>query len=333
MNPSALDDRLRATFARSAADAPLPNPEVHDLPLVAVRDRGLRAPAGRRGRTTLLALTATAAAVVVLVATVRTVRHDDGSPAFQPAGVEVPLHQIDPPPVVGQVAAPDTIVGLQVPGHPAIAVYTTVMYQDGTLVEMRCTGSNGSAGCAPTSMAGVPNLTWTSTVDNREGEFNLFEWSNVPAGVAFVGWQSPTGPMWQRPVAGFVGFPFTQTAGQAPLIAFDSAGNVVDVIDELAVSERLAALPGGAWQTDPAAPGALAVTTVDNLTGEQRGQLSDLGQSSVTACLARSSTWDECVAGARAEVESEFTAIGGEMVPYVAPTTDSTTDVSTPTPS
>jgi hypothetical protein len=332
MNPPALDDRLRAAFARSAADAPLPNPELHDLPLVAVRDRGQRAPAAPRGRTTLLALTA-AAAVVVSVATVRTVRHDDGQPAFQPAGVEVPLHQIDPPPVVGQVAAPGTIVGLQVPGHPAIAVYTTVMYQNGTLTEMRCTGSNGSAGCAPTSMSGVPDLSWTSTVDNREGEFNLFEWSNVPAGVAFVGWQSPTGPMWQRPVAGFVGFPFTQTASEAPLIAFDSAGNVVDVIDDQAVRQRLAALPGGAWQTDPANPEALSVASVDNLTGEQRGELSDLGQSSVTACLARSSTWDDCVAGARAEVEAEFAAIGGEMVPYVAPTTDSTTDVSTPTPS
>lgn len=313
-----LEHRLRDAFARSAAEAPMRPPAAGEPPLFVVSTIEETARRRRLGRPALII--GAAAATLALLVALRDVRHD-ATPAFQPEGTEVPLSEVTPPDP-GAPVQPGSLVGLQVPGHPTISKYVTLSWQDGHVVEHRCTSSDGGAGCSPAWNWASPDLSWTSTVDNSAGAFNLYTWANVPNGTAFVSWNSPTGPVWQRPVAGFVGLPYTGETVDDRLVAYDAAGNVIDEVDTDIYFERLrASTPPGGWQTDPANPEFLAYATTDNLSSAQRGELSDLATETVGACLAEEgATWDGCVAEAEAVVDARFAAMGGEIVPYEPPT-------------
>jgi hypothetical protein len=311
-----LERRLRDVFARSAAEAPVHLPAAGERPLLGVgrTDRSDR----RRAPRAALLVGAAAAAVALLVA-LRETRHD-ATPAFRPEGTEVPLTQVAPHDP-GVPVQPGSLVGLEIPGHPTVILYVTLSWQDGHVVEHRCTSSDGGAGCSPAWNWGSPDLSRTSTVDNRAGTFNLYTWANVPAGTAFVLWESPTGPVWQRPVAGFVGFPITSEIEDELLVAYDADGNVIDEVDYDVYFERLkASTPPGGWQTDPANPEFLAYATTDNLSSTQRSEMSELTTATVAACLAEDgATWDGCVAATETVVDERFTAMGGEVVAYEVP--------------
>jgi hypothetical protein len=310
-----LERRLRDAFARSAAQAPVDLPPVGDPPLLAL-GRADRADHRRSVRRTALLVGAVAATVSLLVA-LRDTR-DDTTPAFQPAGTEVPLTEVTPPDP-GTPVKPGSLVGVQVPGHPVVAMFTTLGWQDGRVVEQRCTWSHGSSGCIP-SWNAAPDLSRTSTIDNHDGSFDLYTWSSVPATAAFVSWSSPSGLSWQRPVAGFVGFPVTGEIGDDRLTAYDTDGNVIDEVDyDVAVERLRGSTPPGGWRTDPANPKFLAYAMTDNLSGEQHGELWGLTMATLGACLGdEGAAWEGCVDETEAVVDARFTAMGGELVPNEA---------------
>ncbi len=312
-----VERQLREAFTRQAASAPLPNPTLGDLPYVTVLGRDpLRRPHPRRR---LVVVAAAAAALIgVLIVSMSDARQ--GTPAFQPDGTEVVLAPTTVPDdfVFGgdrPAIDPASVVAVQVEGHPTLVRYTTVGFHDGALVQWRCMGSSGSFGCSSDWNWGAPDLTWTSSVDNREAAFNLYLWANVPDGAAYVAWRSPSGPMWQRPVAGIVAFPYTDSVGDAPVVAFDADGNTLDVITQRTYYERMGTPPGG-WRTDPTNPEFLGIDKTDNLSSDQRNELNDLANDTVRDCLATGS-WNACVDEARQVVDARFDELGGELVPYV----------------
>lgn len=312
-----IEQRLRDAFARSAAQAPVHRPLVGEPPLLAVTPTSH--PSRHRPRRRAALLVAAAAATVALLVTLRDTR-DETTPAFQPVGTEVPLAATTPPDPSVPVK-PGSLVGVLVPGHPTVAMYTTLGWQDGYVVEERCTESDGAGACMPTWKGSTPDLSRTSTVDNHAGGFDLYIWANVPPSAAFVAWWSPSGPLWQRPVAGFVGFPVTSEIGDERLVAYDAAGNVIDEVDyEVAVERLRASTPPGGWRTDPTNDEFLAYAMTDNLSAAQRGELWDLTTQTVGACLTEAgATWEGCVAETEAVVDARFAAMGGELVPSKAP--------------
>lgn len=316
-----LEVRLRDAFARSAADAPVHPPAAGETPLLSTRPLVLAAP-WRAPRRAVAAVVIGAAAAAALLVALRDTRQDS-VPAFRPPGTEVPLHQVAPPDP-GVPVAPGSLVGLEVPGHPVIARFDTLMWQDGRVGEHSCTWSNGGSGCMPTWNLG-PDLSRTSTVDNRDGTFDLYTWADVPPGTAFVGWESPAGPLWQRPVAGFVGFPVTTEFGgdsrSDRLVAYDVDGNVVDEVDyDVYIARLRASTPPGGWQTDPDNPQFLAYATTDNLGSAQHTELADLTTATVSDCIAEpGATWEACIAETEAVVDARFAELGGEIIPYEPP--------------
>jgi hypothetical protein len=311
-----LERRLRDAFARSAATALVNRPAGGDQPLYVIRPTETTSTPRRFGRPALLV--GAAAATVALLVTLRETRHDP-TPAFRPVGTEVPLTQVAPVDP-GVPVDPGSLVGLHVIGHPTVTIYVTLDWQDGHVVEHRCTASDGGAGCSPAWNWAAPDLSATSTVDNRAGTFNLYTWANVPAGTAFVAWNSPSGPVWQRPVAGFVGLPFTSEIGDDRLVAYDAAGETIDAVDITVYYDRLrSATPPGGWQTDPANPEFLAYATTDDLSTAERADLRALTIATVATCLdRRDATWDACVTETETIVDARFAAIGGRIVPFEA---------------
>lgn len=312
-----LEAELRTVFHRHAEQAPLPNPIPPTIPYVSVgprRPRTYGAPSPRRSAMKWAAVGLTAAAgIAATVVVVANLNERSPSTPFQPDGTEIPLIQVEPPIPPDLPVKPGSLVGLQVPGHPAVAKYITVGYLLGHVAQYQCTGSNGSSGCQPDWNWAAPHLGWTSTADNGDGAFNLYEWANVPANVTYVTWESPTGPLWQRAVAGYVGFPFVGSAGDGPLLAYDENGYVLDRIDMATYLDRMGDPPGGTF-TDPSNPEYRAMSS-DNLTPGQRGQLDQLAKDTVLGCLTiAGGTWNECVDEAAAAVDREFTALGGELV-------------------
>ena len=68
-----------------------------------------------------------------------------------------------------------------------------------------------------------PHTGITASVDNRQANFDLWTWSNVPDGVDYVTYVDGDTQYWQRPVAGVVAFPNVEGDEQVA-VAFDHDG-------------------------------------------------------------------------------------------------------------
>jgi hypothetical protein len=350
LHTTEIEQRLRETFARHAAAAPLPTPVLPATPQVTVRRRDRRA---NRTLTRWIAVGAGAAATlagVVLIAwrgdATTSIQTDDsaappvtaadvtsslppepvmvpGPPEemaapFRPDGSEVPLAATDVPadftPFGG--ADPASAVAVAVDGHPPLVRYRTLAFWGGRLEQFTCVSSDGGAGCQPDWMAGTPSLSRTSAIDNGVAAFDLFVWDNVPDEAAFVSWASPTGAVWQRPVAGIVAFPVTGLQGDPPLRAFDVEGNELDSVTRETAAERAGASPP---------------STTDNLTDVQRNEIIELANTTVQQCLTvEGNTWDLCFAETERVVRARFEAMGGQVMPMSDPAVTASADTTTP---
>ena len=109
--------------------------------------------------------------------------------------------------------------------HRKLVVLSELSYHGGpgrTALEMRCLAQGGSAGCGHATDVS-PVIGVTASVDNRQADFDLWTWSNVPEGVGYVTYVDGDTRYWQRPVAGVVAFPNVEGDEQVA-VAFDHGG-------------------------------------------------------------------------------------------------------------
>ncbi len=200
-----LEDRIRQVFDTDAARAPMPD-EAWRGPTVGVTV------GPRSRRRPILMMSAVAAVVVAVVATGYVVtRPDDDSPvaAWQPAGVEYPLGDLGPATSSHYITVDGLSWAIQIPGQPVLTIVRTIQYFFGaTAEEQLCEDFAGGAGCAPDYTWGKqPDISVSSSVDNRVADEDIWMWNVLPQGTTFVEYVDGDTHMWQRPIAGFSAFP------------------------------------------------------------------------------------------------------------------------------
>jgi len=269
----------------------------------------------RRRPATYAAIATAAAAAAIAVFAVTTRRPDHhAATAFQPTGVEFTLQDLGVPQSYLNLTMSTQSREIGVVGHPPQIVATVLTYNGGAAPEvMRCTSEGGSSGCRGVGQAG-PDISWTSSIDNHVADTDLWTWSNVPAGAAFVTYAGGAEVLWQRPIAGVAMFP--KTPGDSEVaVAYSSSGIELGRVDQATLAAANAAF------NDTALP------KMADITQAQNEELSNLTDSSLGACLQaagasiandvatmpggrEAATWTDCVASAKATVTARVTAMG-----------------------
>ena len=150
-------------------------------------------------------------------------------------------------PVAAFYAGP-TVAGLSrqisVEGHRPLQVVTASLSYNGfaTATEQVCVHENFGGGCRDAS-SGVPwSVYMTSSVDNGDGEFDLWGVEGVPEKTAFVSYSDGDLQLWQRPIMGLAAFP--NVAGDDEIvIAYDVDGNELGQFGVAYLTETAADLP------------------------------------------------------------------------------------------
>lgn len=228
-------------------------------------------------------------------------------PAWQPPGEEFP--SVDLGPATDSPGGPTVAAltrAIQIDGHPVQLVTTHLSYARGDTAEVQyCSWERGGGGCRPEWNPATWSFGVTSSVDNRDADFDLFTVEGLPPEAAYVGYDDGDGPRWQRPVAGFAAFP--HVLGQhRGITTWDADGNVLATYDEAGYL---------------AAVGELDRPPMKEFSEEQQVELDELTRSSMGDCLIAGggelsaggvatfadgidqiAIWDECVAEVKAIV-------------------------------
>ena len=284
--PIDLEERLRGAFEREAGQVRPTRPEwdsMHAVPLLTTKPMAGRAPLIRWFVAAAVAVAAIAAWIVV--------RPDlsgrEEAATFAPTGVEVPVRvvaSIDP----GVVVKPGSLATIRVDGHPATQVFVGADYWQGHVVQMSCVISVQDGGsCAPFVGDRPRHVSRTSTVDNRRGSANLWLWSGVPEGAAYVEYREGDVVHWQRPVAGVAAFPTVDGLGNVAAVAYTDDGV------ELATAS---------WATAPRDPELDELAPIDpalydELTQEQKNTVWAVIDLAMRSCLESlgPESWDRCL--------------------------------------
>lgn len=264
----------------------------------------------RRGRAIGTAAVGIAAATVLVVGLAVVARDGDVDvdpvtmppppPAWSPPGTEFPIVDLGPAtesPGGPVVAALTRVVGVD--GHPDQIVAPSLTYSGGASAELQqCTWENTSGGCRPEWNPATWSTGVTSSVDNGDGEFDLFMIEGLPAGAAYVGYADGDVQHWQRPVLGFGAFPDVP-GGNEVVTAWDASGSELAVYDQAAYL-RVAQTAVHPLRAD--LPQSEFDAVFDLTRASMRSCLIDAGGTVSSGDIAtfpegvdQVATWDECV--------------------------------------
>jgi hypothetical protein len=249
---------------------------------------------------------------------------------WAPPGEEFPLEDLGPVESVGgdAVALAELTRQIGVVDHPPLTVYSSIGYVgEQSLVEWRCLSSGGGAGCSPVGFAG-PDLSVTSSIDNRAAEFDLWTWSNVPNDSAYVVYGDGPDARWQAPVSGVAAFPNVDWFDSVA-VAYDSAGVEVGRVDPSIV----AASQDQYIDSQPLAADLereQATEVVEVMNTAAMSCLTDAGATFGTGTVGRlgdgdadldpDSVWAACVAAASSAVDEWMQA---NEIRFFDPTSES----------
>lgn len=217
------------------------------------------------------------------------VTHDAGPwtmrspPLFVPTGVEVPLTATAPddrpweqPPLVVKAGS---MAAVTVPGQGRLMTYVSVGEYRGHVVQESCV----PGACAPFSGPRPSFVALTSSVENGTGSSNLWIWTGLPDGTAFVQLQGTNRLLWQRPESGMVAFPIDFELGRIDAVAFDAAGAQLATASWATRTEEPDVTPReGLYRQLPQAAKDVAWQVIDT---EMRSCLAARGDEA----------WDDCV--------------------------------------
>jgi len=203
------------------------------------------------------------AATLVLLIVLAITRYERGEPApsstppaWQPAGIEKPIVDLGPATDVWDgpvVAALTRRIGVD--GHPPQILTTSLSYSQGaaSAVLQFCTWENGSGGCRHEWNTATWSTSRTSSIDNGEAAFDLWTLEGLPADAAYVTYSQGENMYWQRPIAGFVAFPYQDGSPMPVVVAYDESGVDLGRYDDTTqMSQPAAAFPPRVDQTqDP----------------------------------------------------------------------------------
>lgn len=299
-----FDTQLRIALNADAARAPAEQREWSGVAAV-----GLRTPRPRTATYAALGTIAAAAVVAVFLAFARDPDRSEPA-AFQPSGTEFPMQDLGAAKVsTGGVTLAGLTRSLGVAGHMPLTVASTLQYDGGpTPFVMRCLDEGGSMGCNPEWNTTVLDIGMTSSVDNRVAAGDLWTWSNVPNGTAYVTYTDGVRSLWQRPIAGVVLFP-NVAGNNEVVIAYSIGGLELKRVDR----DSLAAAN--------VAAGNQPVPQSADISQAQLSELSQLTTSTLSDCLGAAgaafsggtvgilppvidehAVWDRCVATTKAVV-------------------------------
>jgi hypothetical protein len=340
-----LEERLRADLASDALTAPLVAPEWNELSVRVVDD----AHQPRRLPRSL----SIAAAVVLLAGGVTALvsqRADPQAGSFTPPGEEFPLTdefpRTEPTPASlptdwAAVARPGSAVFASAPGLDGwLATFETVDYDytTGTLAQWTCLAMS-----APQAEFGmICPLDGSGGGSGGDGAAGRSQWVNVPAGTSVVGYIDGTGKMWwQRPIGRLAMFPRSRDDGT--FTAYSDDGTALQTFSP-ATELDVSGMEQGALTDSGLNAGATAME--DSLTPGEREDFRQIVRDRMRNCVEASgatypngpmfpvvaadadpATWDNCVDNVRTGVDQRFAALGGHLVPHLAPT-----GVTDPTP-
>jgi hypothetical protein len=300
-----LESDLRRAFARSADSAPDVTPQWPRQSIAVVASPTTWHSTGRTGRHRLVGLSVAALLLIGVVAVVAGHRSVDQSTTFTPPGAEftlTPIAVVEP--TTNSYVRPGSVHSASVPGHPPLTVYIAATAINGHVREYRCLEAvRDGSGCAPQWTWSQPDIGQMSTIANHLGSFDLWTWSNVPAGTSYVVWTYAGQVRWQRPVAGIAAFPvFTDLPVNAGAVAYDAAGVVL--------ARAGAGAEPSTTVTDP------DHGLISNLDSVAQAELDQLTRTSLNACLINpTGDWTACVAHADEVVHARFKELGGRLVP------------------
>ena len=210
-------------------------------------------------------------------------------PYWVPPGTE--FASTDFGPLASAYAGP-VVAGLSrqisIEGHRPLQVVTSSLRYNGhaTATEQVCVSENAGSACRDASSTVPWSISITSSVDNRDAEFDLWRVQGLPENTSFVSYSDGDRQLWQRPIMGFAAFP--NVAGNEEIvIAYDVDGTELGQF-------------GIAYLTATAdEPRLLA-----DITDAEFQDLSDLTANTVRDCLAsRGATFTADVATFASDVD------------------------------
>ena len=261
------------------------------------------------------------AATVVLLTVLAIARYDRGQPgtastppAWRPDGIEKPIVDLGPATQVWDgpvVAAMTRKIGVD--GHPPQILTTSLTYYQGesTAAVQICTWENGGGGCRPEWNPATWSISRTSSVDNGDATFDLWTLEGLPDNAAYVTFTQGENTYWQRPIAGFVAFPYEDGSPMPIVVAYDESGVDLGRYDDA---------------TQMAQPAAEFPARVD-ITQDEYEELYDLTRQSMRTCLTERggtigagdvatftdgsdlTAWNDCVSIVKQAVASRFSEL------------------------
>jgi hypothetical protein len=263
------------------------------------------------------------AATVLLIVALAIVRHDrdqsapsSAPPAWRPDGIESPIVDLGPATEVWDgpvVAALTRKIGVD--GHPPQILTTSLTYSGGTTAFVQsCTWENGSGGCRPDWNPATWSISQTSSVDNGVAAFDLWTLEGLPADAAYVTYAQGASVLWQRPIAGYVAFPYEFDSSTPVVTAYNEFGTEVGRYDE---TQR--------ERTQP----PLEIPTQVDLPQDQFEAMYDLTRESLRTCLTEHggtigsgdvatfpdggdiTAWNDCVSIVKQTVAARVTELTG----------------------
>ena len=261
------------------------------------------------------------AATIVLLTVLAITRYDRGQTStsstpqvWQPDGIEKPIVDLGPATEVWDgpvVAALTRRIGVE--GHPPQILTTSLTYSQGdsSAVLQICTWENGGGGCRHEWNPASWSVSRTSSVDNGDAAFDLWTLEGLPTDAAYVTYSQGENLYLQRPIAGFVAFPYQGGSPMPIVIAYDESGVELGRYDDT---------------TQMAQPAAAFPPRV-NQTQAQFEELYDLTRQSMRTCLTEHggvigagdvatftdgsdlAAWSDCVSIVKRAVATRFSEL------------------------
>lgn len=313
-----VGDALRIDAARgpelpdtwSDADADL----VPAIPLDARRPRRLVLAAG------LTAAAASLAAIAMVAPSPFSINESATEVGeWLPAGTEFPSTDLGPATSVPDgPAVEDLTRRIGIDGHPDQIVARSMTYHLGeTAVEFFCTWENGGGGCRPASLPVSWSIGISSSIDSWNAETDLWLLEGLPETVAFVSYSTAEQQLWQRPVFGFVAFPYTSS--DPVVIGYDLTGAEVGRYSDEnhfeLVQTYVFPLQADLTEAEQIELSDLTRHTMTSCLAEAGGQVGPGGVATFADDVDQGAVWDSCVAAVEAAVAARVAEIGPDMHP------------------
>ena len=337
-----LEDRLRTELAIDAANAQLSAPEWNGFTVLASK---------QPGRPRWSRAVSIAAAIVLIAAGAGAVMSRAVEPratGYTPPGEEFPLTDEFPRTEPTPASLPTEWSAVARPGsaHFASALgldgwlvtFETVDYDytTGTLAQWTCLAMS-----APQATFGmICPLDGNGAGSGGDATAGRSQWVNVPPGTSVVGYIDGSGKTWwQRPIGRLAIFP--RSGSDGTFTAYSDDGAVLRTFSPATELDVSGTVPG--LVTDSGLSTATAME--DSLTPGEREDFRQIVRDHMRNCVEASGStyphgamfpiaaadadpamWDNCVEGLRTVVDQRFAALGGHLVPHLAPpgTTEST---------